>query len=151
MQTIILKPLSHRSVECLAICFNHSPALNDIVKKIPGVKWSQTNKCWWLPLSKENHQLTTGTIGNHATIDNTLLKIFLEKKKQVKAVIIPAASTTKKVLPIINTAAFKLCPANLVALEKFIQQLQLKAYSPSTIKTYRNEFMQLLQILKIKA
>jgi site-specific recombinase XerD len=30
---------------------------------------------------------------------------------------------------------------------QFIQQLKLKAYSPSTIRTYRNEFLQLLQTL----
>ncbi len=151
MQTIILKPLAHRSIDCMAICFTHSRSLNDLVKKIPGIKWSQTNKCWWLPLGQENHTLITNTIGNHATIDNSLLKVFLEKREQVKAVMIPAAAATKKALPISNTPAFKLCPANLAALEKFIQQLQLKAYSPSTIKTYRNEFMQLLQILKTKA
>jgi site-specific recombinase XerD len=35
-------------------------------------------------------------------------------------------------------------------MEQFIQQLKLKAYSPSTIRTYRNEFLQLLQLLKHK-
>jgi len=30
------------------------------------------------------------------------------------------------------------------------RQLKLKAYSPSTIKTYRNEFLQLLQLLNKK-
>jgi len=29
-----------------------------------------------------------------------------------------------------------------------VQHLKLKAYSSSTIKTYRNEFLQLLQLLK---
>ncbi len=37
-----------------------------------------------------------------------------------------------------------------MALENFIEQLKLKAYSLSTINTYRNEFLQLLQILKTK-
>src|SRR5437773_4159151 len=31
--------------------------------------------------------------------------------------------------------------------QRFLQHLCLKAYSPSTIKTYRNEFLQLLQLL----
>ena len=34
--------------------------------------------------------------------------------------------------------------------EKFIEQLKLKAHSPSTITTYGNELMQLLQLLKKK-
>jgi site-specific recombinase XerD len=36
-------------------------------------------------------------------------------------------------------------------LEKFVEHLKLKAYSTSTIRTYRNEFLQLLQLLKHKA
>jgi integrase/recombinase XerD len=39
-------------------------------------------------------------------------------------------------------------PANQPALEKLIGTLQLKAYSPSTLRTYRNEFAQLLYVLK---
>ncbi len=41
-------------------------------------------------------------------------------------------------------------PINQPALEKFIETLQLKAYSENTINTYRNEFSQLLQIIKAK-
>lgn len=37
---------------------------------------------------------------------------------------------------------------NRPAMEKYIETLQLKAYSPNTITTYRNEFGQLLQTLK---
>jgi hypothetical protein len=33
---------------------------------------------------------------------------------------------------------------------RYVETLQLKAYSPSTIKTYKNEFGQLLEILKNK-
>ncbi len=34
------------------------------------------------------------------------------------------------------------------ALDRLIETLQLKAYSPSTLRTYRNEFAQLLYVLK---
>lgn len=40
--------------------------------------------------------------------------------------------------------------ANQLALKHFVQQLQLKGYSPATIKTYRNEFVQLLMVIKQK-
>jgi site-specific recombinase XerD len=39
-------------------------------------------------------------------------------------------------------------PVNQVSLQSYIDTLQLKAYSPNTINTYRNEFAQLLYILK---
>ncbi len=39
-------------------------------------------------------------------------------------------------------------PINQAALEKLIETLQLKTYSGSTLRTYRNEFAQLLYVLK---
>jgi integrase/recombinase XerD len=39
-------------------------------------------------------------------------------------------------------------PVNQGALHRLIETLQLKAYSESTIRTYRNEFAQLLYVLK---
>ncbi|WP_186741821.1 tyrosine-type recombinase/integrase [Spirosoma utsteinense] len=41
-------------------------------------------------------------------------------------------------------------PINVPALTALVETLQLKAYSPSTQNTYRNEFAQLLYILKNK-
>lgn len=41
-------------------------------------------------------------------------------------------------------------PANQPALQLYLETLQLKAYSPNTIKTYLNEFAQLLYVLKEK-
>jgi integrase/recombinase XerD len=41
-------------------------------------------------------------------------------------------------------------PINQPALQTYIATLQLKAYSPNTIKTYCNEFSQLLYVLKGK-
>jgi integrase/recombinase XerD len=42
----------------------------------------------------------------------------------------------------------KLSPVNLPAMQRFVEQLQLKAYSPNTIRTYSVEFAQLLYVLK---
>ena len=42
----------------------------------------------------------------------------------------------------------KISPVNQPALEKLVEELQLRAYSTNTIKTYRNEFAQLLSLLK---
>ncbi len=39
-------------------------------------------------------------------------------------------------------------PENVKAIQRYVETLQLKAYSLSTITTYRNEFAQLLYALK---
>lgn len=145
----MLKAMQHRNAECIGIYFTGSALLNAAVKKIPGVKWSKTNQCWYLLLNKTNHSLIITAFLQKATIDKTPLKDYLQKKKQI-ATTLPAVTSVKKQVIKISAPAFKISNENLASLEKFIQQLYLKAYSPSTIKTYRNEFMQLLQLIKNK-
>ncbi len=41
----------------------------------------------------------------------------------------------------------QLSPANASALQRFVDTLRLKGYSPNTERTYRNEFAQLLRTL----
>jgi site-specific recombinase XerD len=47
-------------------------------------------------------------------------------------------------------ALSRIDPVNLPALESLVQGLQLRGYSPSTVTAYRNEFAQLLALLKTK-
>ncbi len=149
METIVLKPLQHRHQESIGICYKHSASLNLLVKKIPLVKWSQTNKCWYLPLTAESYKLLSMALNEEATIDTSALKDYLQKRKKLIAAATapPKKEVTK---PLVASAAWNLSNENLDALQKFGEQLKLKAYSASTIRTYRNEFMQLLKVLKQK-
>ena len=134
--------------ESIAIYYKHEAEINLIVRKLPSVKWSQTNRCWYLPLTKASYNQLKKELQEVSKIDDTLLKKYLEKRKQVtEAAALPKKSSVK---PALLSTAWKLSPQNLTALEKFTEQLKLKAYSASTIRTYRNEFLQLLQILKKK-
>ena len=70
-----------------------------------------------------------------------------------KTVVSPVAvsNTGLKATNPMLSPVWKLSKENLAALQQFIEHLKLKAYSATTIKTYRNEFLQLLQLLKGKA
>lgn len=150
MQPILLKPLLHRGGEQIGIFFSKNNDINLIVKRIEGIKWSQTHKCWYLPLNNTSHEAVKKALKEKAVIDENLLKEYLQKKKHVaKTIVTPYPQTTNH-KPQNAPPAFKLSKENLEALNKFIEQLKLKAYSTSTIKTYRNEFLQLLQLLKNK-
>jgi integrase/recombinase XerD len=63
---------------------------------------------------------------------------------------VPDTESNRKLfgLAISHSKYSSLSPENQKALENFIQELELKAYSPQTIKTYRNELLALLLILK---
>ena len=150
MKQVILKPLLHRNDERIGIYFKHNSSLNNVIKKLPEIKWSQSNRCWHLPLKEEVYKQIQSALNEYAEIDRSALKLYLEKRKTVLATVV--TSSEKKIIskPISSSIAWKLSHENIAALEKFIEQLKLKSYSPSTIRTYRNEFLQLLQLLKTK-
>jgi integrase/recombinase XerD len=150
MQPTLLKPLIHRGQEHIGIFFSRNDELNLLVRKIKGIKWSQTQRCWYLPFSKASHQAINVALKDIATIDESLLVQYCQKKKQISKTTVTIAAHSKTTNNIAASPAWKLSKENLEELRKFVEQLKLKAYSPSTIRTYRNEFLQLLQLLRKK-
>jgi len=155
METVTLKALLHRKKECIGIYFAKNTILEKIIRSQPDVNWSRTNACWYIPLSKKGYTLLVKQLRDKWIIDNSELKLYLQKKERVTATIVETKDSTETSIPVYRkpvalTHIWQLSPENLAALEKFVQLLQMKAYSPSTIHTYRNEFTQLLKLLKTK-
>ncbi|HWJ92451.1 MAG TPA: tyrosine-type recombinase/integrase [Flavisolibacter sp.] len=85
------------------------------------------------------------------TVEGGLVEKYLQKKTEVgKTLPAPPDSNNDKSVQLTRRPAWQLSAVNLGELQKFVVQLKLKAYSLSTIRTYRNEFLQLLQLLKEK-
>ena len=153
MERVTLKPLLHRNRECIGIYFDKNISIEKIIRRQPGATWSHTNKCWYISLSETGYTSLVSYLKDKALVDYSALKNYLQKKRKVVDSLPelkqnPTAKKTVYLKPVALSAAWQLNPANLKALESFVQQLQLKAYSSSTINTYRNEFMQLLKLLK---
>jgi integrase/recombinase XerD len=121
-----------------AFCPYHSE-INKILRGIPGAKYSATNKSWHIPPVKELVKVLKEKTENLAVLDIQILREQLIAKKQL-----PALVSTHTGKPDIAS----LSANNTEALRCFIETLLLKAYSQSTVKTYRNEFYQLLKELK---
>ncbi|MEO6718702.1 MAG: tyrosine-type recombinase/integrase [Ferruginibacter sp.] len=166
MDTIILKPFEHRQQECIGIYFDDIPQLNKAVRLIPGRRWSRTFKCWYVELNQLNYLAITSAFSSLAKTDYTALSSYLlEKKKKLAAPALknmqvsgdarPVASVkpasinrfTSASIPGNGKGHLKILPINAGVLPKLQQQLILKAYSASTIRTYINEMSQLLQTI----
>jgi len=160
MQTIILKPLFHRDKECIGIYFEKNAELQSLIQKQPGIRWSRTQKCWYAPLSKNNYETLAKVLKDKAVLKTDELKKYLLEKKQGNKLIAhptkPQASEFKKVpiktiVPVQQAKlVYQISGKNKEALQKFKQMLALKSYSPSTIRTYTNEFVQFLQTIREK-
>ncbi len=151
MLTISLKPLRHRNEEFIGIYYQHQPSLNTIIRKLPGIKWSQANRCWYFPLDNNSYSKVYSILKGKVELDISLLKEYLEKRRKIASIAASSGSAENSIKKVpLSSPVLKLSTVNLQALGKFVQYLKLKAYSESTIRTYRNEFVQLLQLLKKK-
>ncbi|HEX2684629.1 MAG TPA: tyrosine-type recombinase/integrase, partial [Ferruginibacter sp.] len=149
---IRLTPLFHRGTDCIGIFFHDNKRIEKVIRQQRLAKWTKTHKCWYMPCRKDAYHALVKDLEGKADIDNSALKAWLLKRERVAATLPEhkQAFETKPPVPVKPSAAWRLSPENLAALANFVQRLQLLAYSVSTIKTYRNEFIQLLKLLKDK-
>src|SRR6266536_1244456 len=163
MISIHLYLKKHKRQERLFAAFEYNKTVNTIIKDVNGAKWSNSNKQWHFPLQKESVQKIIELTKEIATVDVSELRQQLNKRKQLKEESRFAGIEEPVRVEIFKTSAHRLTKApatqssttallkisasNREAMNKFLQTLQLKAYSTSTIKTYRNEFAQLLQTI----
>ena len=160
MASVNLYLLYHRGQENIAIEAPNVPAITLAIRKLPAATWSQTHKVWYVLLTAAAQAQIKKAIGPLALIDSSGLDLYLHKKKLVETSVIPLETKANYSMkhcvslsnqkPVLLTTAWNISAENLDALNRFMEQLRLKAYSQSTMRTYRNEFLQLLQILKSK-
>jgi len=147
-------------MECIAICFESSVELNEIVTRCAGAKWSRSHRTWWIPLNKENYYKLAAALQGKATLDSTALRNYLVEKKKRKSSTVAGISYNSAVskgksIPLTNNKPSNTrqkhegIPAiNAHVLPMVEQQLKLKGYSVSTIKTYLGEISAFLRVLK---
>jgi integrase/recombinase XerD len=119
MNSISYHLVNHRGKSRIILCFAANKLWNERIKKVPGAHWSSTLKGWHIPDTEENRK--------KCGIKPATALIIQQQK--------------------VNTSSIRLSANNKAELLRYLEQLTLKKYSKSTLQTYRNEFMQLLQLL----
>lgn len=157
METIKLTGLIHKEAECIGIFSAQNATLNYYFQKKCGAKWSSTNKCWYVPCTEKNYEQLCKALAGKAIVETAELKEYLlNKKKDIlkpdknKELQKAASAKASAVLPTPSCqskANNKLSKENNESFQKYKQQLVLKSYSPSTIRTYTNEFRHFLQTI----
>ncbi len=146
---ITLEAITHRNREWIALRFLHNKLVAGMVSQLPDVKWSQTFGCWILPLDRYHYQKLVDACKEKAVVDHAALKQFLESKKNKHRVQDAIEGPNQEQGKSPNLTEIPQQPAkqfmtgiseaNRLELSKTIEMLTLKAYSKSTMKTYRNE------------
>lgn len=107
---------------------------------IKGASWSRAHSCWYFPFSDDLATKLGSELLGMASIDTTIIDRYIEKRNYLGEMGLPVTSASYNLLQISRH--------NLGELSKMVRQLQMLAYSGSTIKTYRAEFCALLMLLK---
>ncbi len=152
METIHLYIIIHKGEERIAVGIPYLISLNYALRNIPGIKWSKSLKKWHLPLSKTSVKNLVRCTKGLAEINVDMLQEQLTKRKKEKnddnkkelsggteAEFIRSKDTFAK-----DKSNAPLSAENATALQQYLQLLIIKAYSPKTVKTYRNEFIRFL-------
>ncbi len=130
----------------MGIFFLKNNLIENKIKKISGVKWCSINSCWHLPCTQKSYNEISNELKDTATINNKSLAIYLRKRK-AGLQLNKRADTKSNVAP---GVVYKISDYNMALLVRTVEELQLKAYSASTLRTYKNEIGIFLQTIKNK-
>jgi site-specific recombinase XerD len=137
----------HNNEKRIKLQFDNYGPLNKLIKSIKGARWSRTLKSWHIPVDEKLYNAFKKSLPAGCSIkemksqDKSVSTVAAVKKIVQPAIAVDIPRLQHKILPI------KLSEVNQKALQAYVQHLQLRAYSPSTIRTYKNEFTAFLQTL----
>lgn len=122
MARISLEPLEHAGASQIAIKFQYNFQVKEHIKKLEGIKWSQTHKCFYIPSSTENKK-----------------RLFQHLKKashfvDYQKIQAPSVKAVKKG----SNDGSQLPETHKKALWDYVSFLRGKRYSESSVKTYYN-------------
>lgn len=143
---------NHREKDVIFIHFEKNLDLIQRVRKLDGVKWSKTKRAWYVLDSvfyREKFKLAlTNPIKKEESLNVQSVSQTIIQKQDLALYHERYEFGIPKLFG--REVLSNLQGVNSAALARYVETLQLKAYSQSTIMTYRNEFAQLLYVLKNK-
>jgi len=131
-----------------------------LIAKI-NAKWSRKYQCWFVPCSEDNFQMVQQSLGRVAYLETHEVQKYFsgiagnmkDRSLDVSGInsllstAIPPKAVDKGLNFDVQLPRSVLSVNNNQQLQIFLKHLALKCYSMSTVRTYRNDFLQLLQRL----
>ena len=133
--TISLSIQKHNGEERLFADFSYNTQLIQIIKEVPGSRWSRTKKQWHFNLNHQVVELLKQKTESLAALDASLLKTQwkeLEEKEK------------KEKFADVNEETVK-------ALDYYKLWMEQKRYSPQTVKNYMGQITQFLRYYQPKS
>lgn len=151
MEKIICTIMEHRGKTCIGLHFPFNQQIRAQLKKSPGILWSRTHQCWYLPKDAQVfsrlQKLLDGKVYFEDKNGNAFLCQEMKEDNTISTVV--EKKQISESLPVkVAERNIVLSPENLEALKQYRCELILKSYSASTMRTYINEFRSFLQTIR---
>ena len=144
-KSVVIKKLFHRDNHWLGIFFGWDQEIITEVKKIPEVKFSLTNKCWYVPDQPEALSSILNSLKGKAWVDYSSLKSTKVIEAAVMKAKAPVKMEAQKVKSVRQTNRPELSAEQVQALRMVEQKLKLRGYSENTQRTYLQHFKEFLR------
>lgn len=140
---VVLRNLSHRDVACIAITFPFNVSLKTLVSAIKDVKWSQTNRCFYIPYSISNYKrLLYHFDQKHIQYDS---RFFIHPSKIIyQSAEVKGKSAKKSIKQNLDSEKIE-------AIQSFKKWMVQQRYSENTIRTYASMMETFLSFYSDKA
>jgi integrase/recombinase XerD len=126
---------THQGESRIFFHFPYHDALNALVKKIPGARWSRNLGCWHIPDTGDDLPDLYRIFDGHAVLDTTLLK----KQTRFK----PRPAANRRTLTGLDNHDRKV-------MDEFRIWMEHRRYSRSTIQTYTSAIDVFIRFIKPK-
>lgn len=152
METVYLHPVLDAGRRYIGFSFGRQRPrpLVDWVRRLPEVRWLISRSLYCLPFTEKSFADLVLAAENRVHLDVRRLSYWREKEMWTDPARYAVPERSRQGVPFerpVRKAPARLSAQNEAALKRMVEQLQLKGYSASTIRTYRAEFLQLLQLL----
>jgi site-specific recombinase XerD len=132
--------IQHKGLEQLALRFGYNQQIRDHLKKLEGIAWTQTHRCFYILYTPENVRRLLNHCRGVVWVDMEGLRIN-SKLKDYRV----SGKTTSPAKPI---PAIKRLPSEIQQeLEVFKKWMEQHRYSVQTIRNYLNHLSQFFQFV----
>ncbi len=151
MKEIKYRLLIHRGAKRIALDFAPDSKFVQLLRKQIKITWSKQHSCWYCDCTKHcfetikkaaqnNGYQISATAAPHAENRTSDPKSFAGE---------PFHAQKQKPAGKVNETRF-ICAVNAAEMRLFLQELSLRSYSASTVKTYTNELSQFFKLIGAK-
>lgn len=141
MKKVTAKRVVHKGEKRIALVFELDQEIVGFIRRVDGVRWSSTMKCWHMPDTKDSVREMYEVLRGSIYFDYSGLKVAVtDKTAEAKAVMM---GIREKVFPPLSERD----KADIEALRRWMEH---KRYGASTVKTYISMISRFLRFVKPK-